>query len=433
MNKTTLLIFLVISFFSTSAVWADSDSLCSEEENTLFSCSIGRKLVSVCSSKDLSRASGYVQYRFGIRNRVPELVYPVEKAHPASKFSFGYDGAAKWSLYNLHFTLSGYSYTIYQYSAAFDEEGSGVRVKTPAGESYNLKCQKNPSNSDLRVLDDLGLRRLPLEALVSLESNGTWSAESPNVDLLQGVRTHDFALVTKALANGADVNFHGPNDVGVLGALVDERSQAIRLKRVEAFDAETDQLLDLLVSRGASPKISTPNGATAIDSLANRAPYRTIQKILDIGWPNDYHYRLYVGAILGNPVLVGESLSHGADPNRPIRNSRPVLSAITRASSLSERGEEAEQAQALAALELLLKAGATIDEGTPSAGGGDIVRVYSGFGNRPNIRPVLDLLIRYASLTARKNSLNWLKKIGTAGFNQERQTNLDWLLKRLAQ
>jgi hypothetical protein len=433
MNKTILLIFLVISFFSTSAVWADSDSLCSAEENTLFSCSIGKKLVSVCSSKDLSRASGYVQYRFGIRNRVPELVYPAEKAHPASKFSFGYDGAAKWSLYNLHFTLSGYSYTIYQYSAAFDIEGSGVRVKTPAGESYNLKCQKDPSNSNLDALDDLGLRRLPLEALVSLESKGTWPAESPNVDLLQGVRTHDFALVTKALANGADVNFHGPYDVGVLGALSDERSQAIRLKRVEQFDAETDRLLELLLSRGASPKISTPNGGTAIDFLANGTPYRTIQKLLDIGWPNDYHYRLYVGAMLGNPALVEEALSHGADPNKPIRDSRHVLSAITRASSLSERGEEKEQAQALAALELLLKAGAKIDEGTPTrVRGGDIILVYSYFGNRPNIRPVLDLLIRYASPTACKNSLNWLKT-GSVGSNPERQANLDWLLKRLAQ
>ena len=432
MNKVILPLFLVIFLFCAPMARADSNSLCSSEENLLFTCSIGRKLVSVCSSRDLSRTSGYVQYRFGVINRPPELVYPTEKVHPASKFSFGYDRSTKSSLYNLHFTLSGHSYTIYQQSAAFGEEGSGIKVKTPAGKSLDLRCEESRPLGNLDALDGLGLRRLPLEALVSSNSFETWPAESINTDLLLGVRTHDFALVTRALANGAEVNFHGPNDVGVLGVLVDERWQAIRLKRVAEFDEETDRLLTLLLSHGASPTISTQNGNTVIDFLANRAPSQTIQKLLDTGWPNDYHYRLYVGALLGNPVLVKEALSHGADANKPIHGSRHIVFAISQASSLSEKGEEANQKQALAALELLLKAGAKIDEGTPKAGGGDIVRVYAYSGNRPNIKPVLDLLVRYASPAARQNSLHWLR-IGNAGSNPERQANLDWLIERLAQ
>ena len=198
------------------------------------------------------------------------------------------------------------------------------------------------------------------------------------------------------------------------------------------FDEETDQLLALLLSHGASPTISTQNGGTAIDFLSNTAPIRTIRTLLDAGWPNDYQYRLYVGALRGDRTLVQEALDRGADPNKPIRGSRHIVPAISRASSLSDKGAEAEQEQALAALELLLKAGANIDEGTPRGGGGDIVMVYAYSGNKENIKPVLDLLVRYATPAARKNSLYWLR-IGAAGSHPQRQTNLAWLLKRLDQ
>jgi hypothetical protein len=50
-------------------------SHCSAEERTLFSCSTGRKVVSVCGSQDLSAAAGSVQYRFGPIG-APELTYP---------------------------------------------------------------------------------------------------------------------------------------------------------------------------------------------------------------------------------------------------------------------------------------------------------------------------------------------------------------------
>lgn len=430
-NKLISLAFVLI-FLSAPAAWGDSNSLCSKEERVLFACSTGKKIVSVCASKKLTTASGYVQYRFGAKDRTPELVYPAEKVHPASRFSLGFTDGAKWTFCNLHFTVSGYSYTVYQYAAAFDEEDSGIRVKTPTGKSSYLRCKKNPPYFRLDALDHLGLRWLPEEALASSDSDGAWPADSPNTDLLQGVKTHDFKLVNKALDNGADVNFHSPSDVGVLGVLVDERWKAVRAKRVIEFDTETDRLLELLISHGASPKLSTTNGGSVIDTLANRAPTHTVQKLLDIGWPNDYRYRLYAGAILGNPMLVQEALNHGADPNEPIRDSRLLLSAIIRACSYFEDGERSEQEQAFAALELLLRAGAKIDEGSPGDRAGDIALVFSGFYDRPNTKPVLDLLVKYTSPTGRKNSLDWLK-IGSAGYNQERQDISEWLMKRLAE
>jgi hypothetical protein len=335
---------------------------------------------------------------------------------------------------NLHFTLSDHSYTIYEQLAAFDEEGAGVVVKTPTSKYTRLRCANTSPLSNLNELYNLGLRKLPLESLVSLDSFGSWPAESPNADLLQGVRTHEFALVTWALDHGADVNFHGPDDVGVLGALVYERGQAIAQKRMAEFDEETDRLLALLLALGASPTISTRNGNTVITVLSNSAPSRTVRTLLDAGWPNDFQYRLFTGALLGDPALVKEALDNGADPNKPFQSSRYIISAISRASTLAYKGKEVEQEQALVALEQLLKAGAKLDEGTPREGGGDIVRAYAYNGRAENIKPVLELLVRYATPAARSNSLYWLRLVQRIGSSHTvGQQNLDWLIKRLEQ
>lgn len=430
MNRPTQLFLALIYVCCAPMTWASPQTFCSPEENDLFTCSIGRKTVSICSSKDLSRTSGYVQYRFGVSNRDPELVYPVDKDRSVFKFSYGVEGAAKSSLENLQFSLSNNSYTIYEERAAFDTNGAGIIVKTHDGKISRLKCKEERPPGRLFVLHDLGTRQLPAEALVSTESLGQWPAESSNVDLLEGARTHDFALVEWALKNGADVNFHGPLDVGVLGTLNDGRSEAIRKGRVAAFDDETDRLIDLLLAHGASPTITSQSGATVIDFMAGRgAPNRTILRLLDVGWRTDYDYRLYVGARISNATLIKDALEHGADPNKPIRNSRYLVVALLKPCSLSYKGQEAEQEQALAALELLLKAGAKIVQGNRFQGG-DITTVYAYDGNQPNIQPVLDLLIRYASTEDKENSLSFLKSVDAKQYPQ-RQANLEWLIKRL--
>ena len=38
-------------------------SLCESAEKTLFSCHAGKKIISICASKDLAPARGYLQYR----------------------------------------------------------------------------------------------------------------------------------------------------------------------------------------------------------------------------------------------------------------------------------------------------------------------------------------------------------------------------------
>jgi len=66
-------------------VWA-GESHCSAQEQIVFSCSLGKKMVSVCASNDFSANSGYLQYRFGLKG-APELVFPdLTEAAPAASY-----------------------------------------------------------------------------------------------------------------------------------------------------------------------------------------------------------------------------------------------------------------------------------------------------------------------------------------------------------
>jgi len=66
-------------------VWA-AESLCDAQEQVIFSCSLGKKMVSVCASNDFSASKGYLQYRFG-QNGALELAFPdLAESAPASQF-----------------------------------------------------------------------------------------------------------------------------------------------------------------------------------------------------------------------------------------------------------------------------------------------------------------------------------------------------------
>jgi hypothetical protein len=52
-----------------------ADAHCRAQEQTIFACTLGTKMVAVCASQDLSPTRGYVQYRFGPKN-APEFTFP---------------------------------------------------------------------------------------------------------------------------------------------------------------------------------------------------------------------------------------------------------------------------------------------------------------------------------------------------------------------
>lgn len=391
---------LIIPLYCPSLAHANSESLCSSEEEVLFSCSIGKKLVSVCSSKDLSLTSGYVQYRFGARGHDLEFVYPLEKAHPATKFSYANAGGTPHSgLLNLFFMQSGFSYTIYAQTDTHGTSASGVRVTMPDSKTIHLKCKEEYPINALYKLRDLGLRELPAESIVSLTKDATLSAGSPNADLLQGLRKHDFALVTLALEKRADVNFPLSEGRTALGVVADGRTRASLDKRnMTEFDEETDRLVTLLLERGAAPKkIDIFWVETSL--LNDGGSLRPVYTLLDAGFRNDYNFRLTIGALIGDPVLVKDSLDHGADPNERGVLTFAISLAYQRSDSYSGGYIDKELEQALSSLEYILKAGAKVDVER------DFVNKYEGFGQGRNIQPILELLHRYSTSDARNKSL----------------------------
>ncbi len=66
---------------------AGESSQCTSHEEIIWSCSSKSKTYEVCASKDLSAASGYMQYRAGpIGN--PEFVYPNKPVSPRGIFHY---------------------------------------------------------------------------------------------------------------------------------------------------------------------------------------------------------------------------------------------------------------------------------------------------------------------------------------------------------
>ena len=121
-----------------------TDSHCTGQEQTVFSCSLGKKIVSVCASKDISPTSGYLQYRFGPKN-APELVFPAstEPAHrsdiQARSLMFSGGGGGY-----LRFINGGYNYIVYTAIGKGWGTKDGVSVEKDHKPVAHLKCLDVP-------------------------------------------------------------------------------------------------------------------------------------------------------------------------------------------------------------------------------------------------------------------------------------------------
>ncbi|MBS0519547.1 MAG: hypothetical protein JSR90_12715 [Proteobacteria bacterium] len=127
------------------------NSHCSATEQVVFSCRIGERLVSVCSSKDAGAGRGYLQYRFGAAasTTAPELSLPEGQAVPAKAArgaieSFSGGGGA-W----LRFANGPTAYTVYTGIGKWGPKGeirdkAGVVVERGGKEVASLKCSDKP-------------------------------------------------------------------------------------------------------------------------------------------------------------------------------------------------------------------------------------------------------------------------------------------------
>ncbi|MER0215141.1 MAG: hypothetical protein DU481_02865 [Nitrosomonas sp.] len=125
-------------------VWA-GESHCQADEQIIFSCSFGKKMVSVCASNDFSASKGYLQYRFGLKS-APELVFPdLTKAAPAASYvqartlMFAGGGGGY-----LRFINGQHHYIVYSAIGKGWGAKDGVAVEKSGQLVANLECRDVP-------------------------------------------------------------------------------------------------------------------------------------------------------------------------------------------------------------------------------------------------------------------------------------------------
>lgn len=151
----------VLSCFAFTPSMAQSQTFCDANEYVVFSCSTGKKTVSVCASKVFSSSEGYLQYRFGAPGKI-EMAYPRIKQHPRDQFTAFYatpvmDDGSRAMVVSLAFGVNDYGYEISTF-AKQDTAETSLTV-TQAGKTLaTLKCQpQSIVNADLSYMDVLSV------------------------------------------------------------------------------------------------------------------------------------------------------------------------------------------------------------------------------------------------------------------------------------
>jgi hypothetical protein len=150
-------LFLFGAVFA-SGVYAQSDSLCegSRVENTIFSCQVKKKTLSICASTNLSKTSGYIQYRYGINGGKMDLEFPTQSQKPSDFFLIGIEtnytyGDLNW----LRGTKGEFSYVVYSNFMHKGNEESGVKVFKNSKMIANLKCDEPDESFEVSQFEDI--------------------------------------------------------------------------------------------------------------------------------------------------------------------------------------------------------------------------------------------------------------------------------------
>jgi len=136
-----------------------AETHCIPDEKVVFSCSVGKKTVSICSSPKFSVTDGYLQYRFGVPGKV-EMTFPEAKIHPKGKFEVNrmtptMDDGSRADLIELTFKNGDYGYLISSLATSKSSDVSLVVSKADKTVA-TLKCQgKTVIKSDLSFFDVL--------------------------------------------------------------------------------------------------------------------------------------------------------------------------------------------------------------------------------------------------------------------------------------
>ena len=124
---------------------AKAESHCQKPEQIIFSCSLGKKIVSVCASHDFSSSNGYLQYRFGEKDALelafPPLIASIQSSPyiQARTLIFAGGGGAY-----LRFIKEQYHYVVYTAIGKGWGAKDGVAVEKNSQLITHLECQDIP-------------------------------------------------------------------------------------------------------------------------------------------------------------------------------------------------------------------------------------------------------------------------------------------------
>ena len=134
-------------------------SLCAKDEKVIFSCPLKRstKIVSLCSSRKLTKDAGYLQYRFGLPAKI-ELEFPDNRADSIKVFKYSHYFRAKVDYTEVSFSRNGYTYSVFddyngEEKPAVSEQGLTVTTESSKKEVKYL-CRLKPQ-ADYGELPDV--------------------------------------------------------------------------------------------------------------------------------------------------------------------------------------------------------------------------------------------------------------------------------------
>jgi hypothetical protein len=148
---------------------ASAPTLCETGETVVFSCATGARVASVCASNYISKTSGYLQYRFGQKDKV-EMSYPLATAKPAELFESGTliysGGGGAW----LRFSNGPFRYSIFSAIGKWGPKGqpaeaAGVFVEKDGRNVANLPCHGAAAGElGPDFFEKIGLKEAPPDA-----------------------------------------------------------------------------------------------------------------------------------------------------------------------------------------------------------------------------------------------------------------------------
>lgn len=139
-------------------------SNCAPEERIYFSCTSGKKLISLCGSA-LPSPAGTLTYRIGYPGKKPEMIYPTGDVPTKNAFTFYVGGYAKGNSGQVTFSVGEYTYTIFSEQHVFEENVSGVFVEHAGEFIGQLRCAEERPRHEMAELYKFGIRRVEYRIL----------------------------------------------------------------------------------------------------------------------------------------------------------------------------------------------------------------------------------------------------------------------------